>query len=94
MVIGQTVYIHLYRTSTDSRGFHYFVLNIRTDKITQIKKMHEIEFAGHMQLVRNNGRSTDSPMTIIDVTLYLEFGKFQLIGDGQGRIKTLGCPKQ
>jgi hypothetical protein len=35
-----------------------------------------------MQLVRNNGRTTDLPMTVIDVTLYLEFGNFQLIGDG------------
>jgi hypothetical protein len=36
-----------------------------------------------MQLVRNNGRTTDSQMTAIDVKLYLKFGKFQPIGDGR-----------
>jgi hypothetical protein len=35
-----------------------------------------------MQLVRDNDRATDSPMTVIDVMLYLEFGKFQPIGGG------------
>jgi hypothetical protein len=36
-----------------------------------------------MQPVRNSGRSTDSPMTVIDVTLCLKFEKFQPIGDGR-----------
>jgi hypothetical protein len=36
-----------------------------------------------IHLVRNNGRTTDSPMTVIDVTLYLELGKFQPYGDGR-----------
>jgi hypothetical protein len=36
-----------------------------------------------MQLVQNNGGATDSPMTVIDVTLYLEFEKFQPFGDGR-----------
>jgi hypothetical protein len=48
-----------------------------SDKITQIKK-YGIKFAGHA--VCNwcgTMGATDSSMTVIDVTLYLEFGKFQ-----------------